>query len=492
MGTSPEFSRPLSEVPVSRRGTAALFYVISWSFANLVITFVASLVLARLLSPRDFGMIALGQTVATLAAAASEGGIASGFVRQSEGISRNVLQAINGVQLLIAMALATAITPVALNFGLAGSLAAVIVWTLPIVSLQTAGRVVFLRELRFRDIAIVEAVGVIVYYTWSIVGVLAGYGVWSLATGMLARSGAATSAVGLIVGWRVLVPSFKRYRDVLAVMGFGIRFSLTLLVNTIYEQIKNIVIVLIAGTSTLGLWSLASRVLQIPYLMYNPINQLAFPAFSQMNAAARDLRPVMERVTRLSFVTSTLTLPAFLVAIPGMITVLFGSQWTDAALIFPGVICAIFIGLPITAPCIQFLYAMGRASDVLRITMLAIVVNLASIALLLWLIGVSGIGFGTVPGAAIESALLARIVHGINGANLIAMVPKFVVAGLLAVAGGFAVVTGVGHEGLGAMLGAATACVVAATICLVSEKATVFDLLSLGRRSVSTAFAGEH
>jgi len=468
-----------------------LFYVISWGFANLVITFVASLVLARLLSPRDFGMIALGQTVATLAAAVSEGGIATGFIRQSEGISRKVLQSINGVQLLIALTLAAAITPIALRFGLAGSLAALIVWSLPIVSLQTGGRVVLLRELRFRDIAIIEALGVISYYTWSVVGVLAGYGVWSLASGMLIRAAAATCAVGFIVGWGVLVPSLRRYRDVLGVIGFGIRFSLTLLVTVVYEQIKNIVIVLIAGTPTLGLWSLASRVLQIPYLMYNPINQLAFPAFSQFNAAARDLRPIIERVTRLSFVTSTLTLPAFLVAIPGMISVLFGSQWDDAALIFPGVICAIFIGLPITAPCIQLLYAMGKASEVLRITVLGLLLNLACIALLLWLVGVSGIGFGTVPGAALESVMLARIVHEINGAKLIGMMPKFLLAGLLAVGGGFVVVSGVDHEAVGAVLGAACAFAVAAAVCFLSEKSTLLDLLSVGRRSVSLAFAGE-
>jgi O-antigen/teichoic acid export membrane protein len=468
-----------------------LFYVISWGFVNLVITFVASLVLARLLSPRDFGMIALGQTVATLAAAVSEGGIATGFVRQSEGISRQVLHAINGVQLLIALTLAAAITPIAMRFGLAGSLAALIVWSLPIVSLQTGGRVVLLRELRFRDIAIIEAVGVTTYYTWSVVGVLAGFGVWSLASGMLIRAGAATCAVGLIVGWGVLIPSLRRYRDVLGVIGFGIRFSLTLLVTVIYEQIKNIVIVLVGGTATLGLWSLASRVLQIPYLMYHPINQLAFPAFSQLNAAARDLRPIIERVTRLSFVSSTLTLPAFLVAIPGVISVLFGTQWEDASLIFPGVICAIFIGLPITAPCIQLLYAMGKASDVLRITVLSLLLNLFCVAFLLWLVGVAGIGFGTVPGAAFESVMLARIVHDINGAKLIGMTPKFLVAGILATGVGLVVAAGVDPVALGAVLGAASAFAVAATACLLSERAALLDLLSVGRRSVSLALAGE-
>ena len=71
----------LDDETIRRRGSAAMFYVLSWGFANLVITFFGSVVLARLLSPRDFGLIAVGQTVATLASTVAEGGIASGFIR---------------------------------------------------------------------------------------------------------------------------------------------------------------------------------------------------------------------------------------------------------------------------------------------------------------------------------------------------------------------------------------------------------------------------
>ena len=67
-----------------------MFYVLSWGFASLVITFFGSLVLARLLNPRDFGLIAIGQTVVTLASTTAEGRIANGFIRQPRGISRPV------------------------------------------------------------------------------------------------------------------------------------------------------------------------------------------------------------------------------------------------------------------------------------------------------------------------------------------------------------------------------------------------------------------
>ena len=479
----------LDDETIRRRGSAAMFYVLSWGFANLVITFFGSVVLARLLSPRDFGLIAVGQTVATLASTVAEGGIASGFIRQSEGIALSVLRSINGFQFVITLAFAAVLTPIALQFGLAGAVTALMVWSMPIASPQIAGRVVLGRELRFRAIAIVEAVGVLAYYAWAIAGVLAGYGVWSLASGTVVRAGMSTLAVGGIVSWRLLVPSLARYRDVLAVIGFGIRFSLFNLTNVLYDQGKNIVIAAFGGTAALGLWVLAGRLLQVPYLMYQPINRVAFPAFSQFIASGRDPRPVLERVVRLSFAASTLVLPAFLVAVPGVITSLFGAKWDDAALIFPGVIISFFIGVPVGSVCIQFLFAVGRPSYVLRVAVITSALNLAAIAVLMWMIGISGIGFGTIPGAAVESILLARLVHQLTGARLFASMPVFSVASALAAAAGFVVGTVVGQDFLGAFLAGTTAVAVAAVVCAATSRSVIADLLSVGRRSVSTAIA---
>ena len=335
--TRPRSPAASDDETIRRRGSAAMFYVLSWGFANLVITFFGSVVLARLLSPRDFGLIAVGQTVATLASTVAEGGIASGFIRQSEGIALSVLRVDQRISVRHHAGICgradpnrTAVRPGGRSDRTDGVVDA---------DCESADRGASRsgRELRFRAIAIVEAVGVLAYYAWAIAGVLAGYGVWSLASGTVVRAGMSTLAVGGIVSWRLLVPSLARYRDVLAVIGFGIRFSLFNLTNVLYDQGKNIVIATFGGTAALGLWVLADRLLQLPYLMYQPINRVAFPAFSQFIASGRDPRPVLERVVRLSFAASTLVLPAFLVAVPGVITSLFGAKWDDAALIFPGV-----------------------------------------------------------------------------------------------------------------------------------------------------------
>ena len=378
----------------------------------------------------------------------------------------------------------------ALQFGLAGSLTALIVWSLPIASLQVAGRVALIRELRFREIAYTEALGMLGFYAWSIAGVLMGHGVWSLASGMLIRAVVSTLVIGGIVGWATIVPSFRRYHDVLGVMGFGIGFSMTNLTYVLYEQAKNVIIVLIGGTNALGIWALATRILQLPALIFRPIHSVAFPAFAQVISSGRNPRPVLERVARLSFAASALVLPAFLVASPGVIASLFGEQWVDATLIFPGVILSLFINGPVAASCVQFLFARGQASTVLKWTVVSLIVSLISVGVLYWLIGLYGIGFGTVPGAMLESVVLARIVRDLNGARLFDTAPSFFMSGLLAVGAGLAVASALGQNGLSALAAAATAAAVAGIGCAITEKSVVVDLLSTGRRSVSTAFAG--
>jgi O-antigen/teichoic acid export membrane protein len=489
-GTSSDVAEPLDEAAIRRRGSAAMFYVLSWGFANLAITFVGSLVLARLLTPREFGLVAIGQTVATLGSVAAEGGIASGFIRQPTGVPRPVLRSINGFQLVITLALAVIVTPIALQFGLAGAITALMVWSLPLASPQMAGRVVLYRELRFRSVALIEAMGVFAYFAWAITWALAGWGVWSLASGALVRTGTLTLAVAGVVGWRTLVPSLARYRDVLAVVGFGIRFSVFNLTNVLYDQGKNIVIASVGGTQALGLWALTARIVQIPYLVYQPINQVAFPAFSQLIAAGRDPRPELERVTRLSFAASTLMLPAFVAAVPGLISTFFGSQWNDAALIIPGIAISFFIGAPVGAVCIQFMFAVGRPSEVVRVTLIASATNLVCIALLLWTIGISGVGFGTIPGAALESFLLARLVRQLNNARLFSSMPVFAIAALLAAASGFAVGSTVGRDIAGAVAAAAAAVALALVVCGIAARPVLLDLLRVARRSASTALAG--
>src|SRR5437868_2587893 len=68
----------LPRAEVRRRSLAGIFYLTSSNVANLLIGFFSSLVLARLLTPRDFGVVAVGSTLALLAGAVADGGLGAG------------------------------------------------------------------------------------------------------------------------------------------------------------------------------------------------------------------------------------------------------------------------------------------------------------------------------------------------------------------------------------------------------------------------------
>ena len=123
---SPEASHPsdvlgLPRSEVRRRSLAGALYTSASSFASLLIGFFAALVLARLLTPRDFGVVAIGSTVTLIAGALADGGLGAGMIRRPQPPTRTELRTLNGIQLALAFALCFRVLVIALGFGRTGA-----------------------------------------------------------------------------------------------------------------------------------------------------------------------------------------------------------------------------------------------------------------------------------------------------------------------------------------------------------------------------------
>ncbi len=143
---------------VRRRASAGLFYISSGGAASLVIGFLGNLALARLLAPKDFGVIALGSTVIFLAKTLTDGGLVNGLVRRSEDPTKGEFRTLMGVQLVITLGIAGPAALVATQFGRSGAIAAVMMLSLPVAAFQASPRVVLTRDLLFARIALTDLV----------------------------------------------------------------------------------------------------------------------------------------------------------------------------------------------------------------------------------------------------------------------------------------------------------------------------------------------
>ena len=84
-----------------------------------------------------------------------------------------------------------------------------------------------------------------------------------------------------------------------SVLAFGVRFQAGWIVAVLRDQGLNATTGVIAGITTLGLWSLGQRVMQLPLLLQDAIGRVAFPTIAHVLAWARK-SPLVERAARLA------------------------------------------------------------------------------------------------------------------------------------------------------------------------------------------------
>jgi O-antigen/teichoic acid export membrane protein len=477
----------LSHADLRRRAFGGVFIVFSWNFAKLAVGFVGNLVLARLLSPRDFGLVAVGTTVTLIVGAFTEGGLGGGLIRGAKNPTPAELRTLAGVQLVLTSMAAFIIAAIGLQFGTAGQVTALMATAIPLASLSSPGFVRLVRGLHLRQLTVCEASGLFASYLWSISAVLAGFGVWGLASGVIARNVVATAAVWLTPEGGFFRPTLERVREFRQLLAFGVRFQANWIVIVLREQALNAITALVAGVTTLGLWSLGNRLMQMPAVLNESMGKVIFPTMAHLLGQGRPVRDPLERSARLSATAGGIMLSGFAASAPGLVPALFGEKWSGIVPVFPGTCLGLMIIGTVAPAGVGYLFAANQPQVVLNASIAYAVGVVGASAALLPLIGVSGNGIGWVVGAIGEAAVLARSVLRLTGANIVTPLLRPLVAASLGCAAGWAIASSVSNDLVGGVAGGSVASVLTLAVLGVVARDYVADLLSVVRRSARSA-----
>jgi len=364
-----------------------------------------TLVLARLLTPHDFGVVAFGATLVTFANFLADGGIGSGLIRRIDPPTRDDLRALMAFQLLLSTALAVLISLPLLPFGEAGEVVAVMTLALPLTAIRAPGVILLERQLSYRPLALVEIVESILYYGWAILLVLSGWGVWGLATASIVRAGAGSLVLLLLSSAARIGPSFS-FERIKPLLGFGLKYQAVGVANLLRDQGTNAAIALCAGVSALGVWSVAFRILQVPLLFLGSLWRVSFPGMSRLVAAHGDVGATIERILGVVAVAAGLMLAPLVAATPALVPALFGDQWDAVVPVIPPACLHLMVMGSISVALLGYLWAMGEAGAVLRATLVGIPMMFAVMIPLLFVIGVPAVGFGWLASGVGEAAVL--------------------------------------------------------------------------------------
>jgi PST family polysaccharide transporter len=374
-----------------------------------LLTAAVTVVLARLLTPADYGLFALALAVQLVGTRAAELGLPAALVQMPEDPAPELQQAVAGVLLATAFALSAmlAVAAFAVAPPLGGSrtleVVAVAGCAIPFYAARAVPMVLMERHLRFGQVAIVETADTLAFNCFALLAAIGGLGAFSLA-GAVPIGGLA----GVAAAW-VLQPFSHRPRldlgEVRPLAAFGVRISAMQGTFLIRELGFVGLITAIAGAPVAGFYAMAKRLFSFPIAFSSAVGRVAFPALSR----DPDLRP--HRAIKLTLYTATLAaLPLALVAgtIQPLIAVVLGSEWAPTAdIVLAGSLGMMFVASA-AATTVAFEMSEGHANLPLASSVVEVGSSFLAVTLLIGPLGETGIGLAiTVSSLAATGVLIA-------------------------------------------------------------------------------------
>jgi O-antigen/teichoic acid export membrane protein len=470
-----------------RRAASGVFIVATRGVAILLLGFAGSVVVARLLTPHDFGVIAIGMSFVYFISTIADGGLGAALIRRPEPPAREELQALLALQLAVTVALAVAAAVIAWSFfGSEGLVIALMISSMPIVMLQFPGRILLERTLSYRPLAVVEVSQVLVYQAWAIGFVVAGFGVWGLASATVAMRVAGAVVMAVVCPAGILRPRFGWHR-IRSLVGFGSRFQAANATALVQEQGLNVSIAAFGSVSTLGLWSLARRVMEVPMVLFDSLWRVSYPTMAHLLAAKRDVARLLERAVGMAAVASGIILTGLAGSSPGLIPGLFGEQWRPAATVLPIACLALAIGGPLSVATVGYLYAVGDASAVLRAHVLR-ALTLFIVALpLLPVLGARAAAIGWLASSVADAAVLTSAARRSTDAALVSAMRTPTLTFIVSAAIGWAIADLEGADLASGLVGGACSVLVFVLILFIVRRTLLEDIFHLAVSSVSRA-----
>jgi O-antigen/teichoic acid export membrane protein len=333
---------------------------------------------------------------------------------------------------------------------------------------------------------IVEA---LVFYVTALGAVAAGLGVWGLAGAVVVRALAGSATVLSKGPLGLLLPrwSWARVRPLL---GFGVKLQAVGLISAGREQLLNVGVGAVAGLGTLGVWTLAWRVMQIPQLLFQTVGRVAFPTMSRLLASDTDPRPVLERQVAAVGAANALVIVA-LVGFAPALPAIVGDEWHEvpAVLLWAGV--ALIIGASVVVTAGGFLLAAGRPGTIAAATAVAGAVWIGIALPLLGPLGAPAVSVAWVVSGIANAVLLWRPVAALTGARIGAGMAMPTAVSLVAVGVGWFVAHQPDDRLLGGLLGLVAGELIVVLGLLTVSRPALRELRALGGQGLRSFRAVE-
>ncbi len=314
---------------------------VKWSSVSQVgrqvMQFFTTAILARLLSPSDFGLVGMATIVIGFVGLFKDLGTSAALIQRKD-ISDALLNSIFWINLafgLLAMVILFTLSPLVASFYNELRIIPVLrvlSLTFFISGISILQKTILERNLAFNTLAQVEITSVV---SGSFVGIgsaLLGFGVWSLVFQSITVVGVTTILLWFASDWRPKL--IFDWNEVKEVSSYSLNLTGFSISNYFIRNADYILIGRFLGTQDLGYYTLAYRLMLYPLRNISAVlGRVMFPVFSQVqDDNARFSRAYLKVVSTIALITFPMMIALWAVAEPFILAV-FGSQWQPVILL---------------------------------------------------------------------------------------------------------------------------------------------------------------
>src|SRR5271157_460303 len=367
---------------------------------TFVVQSVATVVLARLLMPADFGLVAMVTAITGLGQAFSDLGLSEATIQREE-ISHEQVSTLFWINVAIGLGLmliTMGLAPVLVWFyhePRLKNLTIVLSLTFLIGGLKVQHNALLQRQMRFASMAIRDLVAYALTVATVIVMALRGAGYWALVAFPLTFNSTIVALTWLMVRWVPGLP--RRGAKVGSLVAFGGNVAGSYLINYLNRNMDNVLIGWYWGASPLGFYSRAWNLLLRPVNQLNaPLSTILVPSLSRLqNDPERFARYYLRVANLLMWIVAPLFGFLFVGAEPVIILVL-GNKWRAVAPVFQ-FLSITALGQVLYGPTMWLFVCRGQSGRMMKLLLILTPIVIVSYAI--------GLPFG-IKGVALSGSLV--------------------------------------------------------------------------------------
>ena len=368
-------------------------------YSTMGIQFISGIILARLLTPYDYGCIGMLSIFMVLAEAFIDGGFGSALIQKKRPTKEDYS------------------TIFWWNLGMAVLMYAILFISAPAISrfyaipllcdvLRVQGLVLFIyafnivqrnqlqKKLNFKVLSIVTITTSIISLCVTIFMAYKGFGVWALVAQNLISAAIPAVVFWFFIKWRPIWTFSKQSFKEL--FGFGVYMFLTHLINQFGQKIQGLLIGRVYNASTMGYYSKAEGTEKLASTSISGImTQVTYPLYAEVQDDKAALSNMIKRLTMtLAYVTFPLMFILLLCAKP-IFVLLYSDRWLQSVPYFQ-VLCIAGLAGCLQAVNLQAISAIGKSKTMLVWTIVKRIVGLCAMVGGLLVFGMKGLLAGVV------------------------------------------------------------------------------------------------